>query len=75
MSSAELEAEKKERHNINVRAAFIHAIGDLIYSIGVIIAGYIIKFIVSERKTEKETEGRLLVWSVCHRFLIFFGLV
>ena len=30
--------------NINVRAAFIHVIGDLIQSIGVVIAGYIIKF-------------------------------
>ena len=35
---------KKERRNINVRAAFIHAIGDLIQSVGVLIAGYIIKF-------------------------------
>ena len=33
--------------NINVRAAFIHVIGDLIQSIGVVIAGYIIKFFVS----------------------------
>ena len=33
--------------NINVRAAFIHVIGDLIQSVGVVIAGYIIKFWVS----------------------------
>ena len=33
--------------NINVRAAFIHVIGDLIQSVGVVIAGYIIKFKVS----------------------------
>ena len=33
--------------NINVRAAFIHVIGDLIQSIGLVIAGYIIKFFVS----------------------------
>ena len=44
---------KKHHHkhgseeNINVRAAFIHVIGDLIQSIGVVIAGYIIKFKVS----------------------------
>ena len=38
---------KKEGHSINVRAAFIHVIGDLIQSIGVVIAGYIIKFWVS----------------------------
>ncbi|XP_074652798.1 proton-coupled zinc antiporter SLC30A2-like [Tubulanus polymorphus] len=31
--------------NINVRAAFIHVIGDLIQSIGVLIAAYIIKFV------------------------------
>ena len=40
---------KKDGHkNINVRAAFIHVIGDLIQSIGVVIAGYIIKFFVSK---------------------------
>ena len=33
--------------NINMRAAFIHVIGDLIQSVGVVIAGYIIKFWVS----------------------------
>ena len=30
--------------NINVRAAFIHVIGDLLQSVGVVIAGYIIRF-------------------------------
>ena len=43
--------KKKSKHgsleNINVRAAFIHVIGDLIQSIGVVIAGYIIKFKVN----------------------------
>ena len=38
---------KKLAQNINVRAAFIHVIGDLIQSVGVVIAGYIIKFEVS----------------------------
>ena len=33
--------------NINVRAAFIHTIGDLVQSIGVIVAGYIIWLKVS----------------------------
>ena len=37
----------KNSRNINVRAAFIHVIGDLIQSIGILIAGYIIKFFVS----------------------------
>ena len=37
---------KKDNRNINVRAAFIHVIGDLVQSIGVLIAGYIIKFFV-----------------------------
>jgi zinc transporter 2 len=35
--------------NINVRAAFIHVIGDLIQSIGVVIAGYIIWFKVLKK--------------------------
>ena len=35
---------RKLAQNINVRAAFIHVIGDLIQSVGVVIAGYIIKF-------------------------------
>ena len=30
---------KAEHQNINVRAAFIHVIGDLIQSIGVVLAG------------------------------------
>ena len=38
------EKRKKETRNINVRAAFIHVIGDLVQSIGVLIAGYIISF-------------------------------
>ena len=38
---------KKLAQNINVRAAFIHVIGDLIQSVGVVIAGYIIKFEVN----------------------------
>ena len=42
-------ADKKGKNlkNINVRAAFIHVIGDLIQSIGIVIAGYIIWFKVS----------------------------
>ena len=41
-----LRRKKKQENseNINVRAAFIHVIGDLIQSIGVVIAGYIIWF-------------------------------
>ena len=34
----------KKHSNINVRAAFIHVIGDLFQSIGVVIAAYIIRF-------------------------------
>ncbi|CAI7999527.1 Zinc transporter 2 [Geodia barretti] len=39
-------AKKKGLHNknINVHAAFIHVVGDLIQSIGIVIAGYIIWF-------------------------------
>lgn len=34
----------KKHSNINVRAAFIHVIGDLFQSIGVVAAAYIIRF-------------------------------
>lgn len=34
----------RKHTNINVRAAFIHVIGDLFQSIGVVIAAYIIRF-------------------------------
>ena len=37
------DAQTTERENINVRAAMIHVIGDLIQSIGVFIAAVIIK--------------------------------
>ena len=47
--------------NINVRAAFIHTIGDLVQSIGVIIAGYIIWFKVCQQ-----------VYCVCCVLIIFF---
>ena len=36
-----------DEQNINVRAAFIHVLGDLIQSLGVLIAAFIIKFNVS----------------------------
>ena len=39
--------KQESSENINVRAAFLHVIGDLIQSIGVVIAGYIIWFRVS----------------------------
>lgn len=39
--SASLSTEKQ---NINVRAAFIHVLGDIVQSVGVLIAAYIIKF-------------------------------
>ena len=38
--------------NINVHAAFIHVLGDLIQSIGIVIAGYIIWFKVYTYLTE-----------------------
>ena len=38
----------KKHTNINVRAAFIHVIGDLFQSIGVVIAAYIIRFKVRQ---------------------------
>lgn len=35
------------KDNINIRAAFIHAIGDLLQSVGVFIAALVIYFVVS----------------------------
>jgi len=37
--------EISEEENVNIRAAFIHVIGDLIQSIGVVIAGVLIYFL------------------------------
>ena len=36
-----------EKQNINVRAAFIHVLGDIVQSVGVLIAAYVIKFKVN----------------------------
>jgi zinc transporter 2 len=41
----EFDEEAKHHENLNIRAAFIHVIGDMIQSIGVIIAAVIIKFL------------------------------
>lgn len=38
----------KKHKNINVRAAFIHVIGDIIQSVGVLIAAVIMKLAVSK---------------------------
>ena len=40
-------SQRDDKHtgdNINVRAAFIHVLGDLVQSIGVLIAAYIIYY-------------------------------
>lgn len=43
-----MEEEPIHKHkNINVRAAFIHVVGDIIQSLGVLVAALIIKFTVS----------------------------
>lgn len=39
-----IEGDKKEHENINVRAAFIHVLGDFIQSVGVLVAAIIIYF-------------------------------
>ena len=54
---------KKEQRNINVHAAFIHVIGDLIQSVGVVIAAYIIRFRVSAYQCH--TVKMALCVSVC----------
>jgi Co/Zn/Cd efflux system component len=41
------ESPVTKHDNINIRAAFIHVIGDIIQSLGVLLAALIIKFTVS----------------------------
>lgn len=45
------QGNEQQSSNINVRAAFIHVLGDLIQSIGVLIAAYVIRYYVSIRIT------------------------
>uniref|UniRef100_A0A5K3EVD2 Zinc transporter 2 n=1 Tax=Mesocestoides corti TaxID=53468 RepID=A0A5K3EVD2_MESCO len=40
----EVVSVKQEKENINVRAAFIHVIGDLLQSLGVMVAAFVIYF-------------------------------
>lgn len=46
-----------QQQNPSVRAAFIHVIGDLLQSVGVLVAAYIIYFKV--RTGHRERDGRL----------------
>jgi zinc transporter 2 len=48
-----------EQDNYNLRAAMIHVIGDLIQSIGVLIAALVIFFM-----GEKDSEGKV-IWTPC----------
>ncbi|XP_018011423.1 zinc transporter 2 isoform X2 [Hyalella azteca] len=43
-SSTSRQPTRNNAKNINIRAAFIHVVGDLLQSIGVLIAAYIIRF-------------------------------
>lgn len=47
VSETESSAGQTANTNVNVRAAFIHVLGDLLQSIGVLIAAYVIRFYVS----------------------------
>ena len=51
-------AKNADNRNINVRAAFIHTIGDLIQSLGVLLAAYIIKY-----RVRQALECRLLAFT------------
>lgn len=59
---------KKEDRNINVRAAFIHVIGDLIQSVGVVIAGYVIWFGKHYAETEEQIKRFQLADPICTFF-------
>ena len=44
LADCESTASNENRENINVRAAFIHVLGDLFQSVGVLVAAYIIYY-------------------------------
>ena len=57
--------EQATDENVNVRAAFVHVIGDLLQSLGVFIAALIIKFkVIYNMETRKDTQGT----KVCPRY-------
>ncbi|KAM3625956.1 uncharacterized protein V6R79_020371 [Siganus canaliculatus] len=43
-SSSQSDQQQKQHGSLAVRAAFIHALGDLLQSVGVLIAAYIVRF-------------------------------
>lgn len=47
-----IQKSKKKASNINVQAAFIHVIGDLCQSVGVLVAAFIIYFKVRHLTAE-----------------------
>ena len=65
LAAVRVPRRKKEQRNINVQAAFIHVIGDLIQSVGVVIAAYIIRFRVSAYQCH-------IVLSVCLCVYVFY---
>lgn len=58
--------KKKEDSNINVKAAFVHVMGDLIQSIGVLIAAFIIYFKV--RNTKGKIDLFIFMYEVQNSF-------
>lgn len=50
-------------HSTSVRAAFVHVVGDLLQSIGVLVAAYVIYFKV--RATLPALEKHQLGWTCC----------
>ena len=63
--------KKSQEPNINVRAAFIHVIGDLIQSVGILIAAFIIYFkvriLVQDTIYRRLRIGIFIYPVVCHR--------
>lgn len=47
IDSSDSTSKVKHKNNVNVRAAFIHVLGDLLQSVGVLIASFIIFYKVS----------------------------
>ena len=60
-------SETRRHKNINVRAAFIHVVGDIIQSVGVLVAALIIKFKVSEWAVFIHVVGDIMQNVVCRQ--------
>lgn len=60
-----IQKPKKKASNINVQAAFIHVVGDLCQSVGVLVSAFIIYFKVRHLTAEKYVNNTIQHVFVC----------